>query len=253
MVEMTFLRYIHKNTVLHRMDARLKLVCMLLLSLAAGFASEWQHYAALLLVLLSALLFAKLPFTALLKDMRFFGIIILLVIIVNAFNIPGDPIPNFPFTSISTQGVIAGLRFAGRLIIIIMVCTVMTGTTPLTTFKNAVEWYLRPIPFISEVRIATMISLTFMLIPVIFNNYLEMMNAQKSRCLQLRKNPIKRVNFIVFPLLSRTLRRTEEIVYAMESRCYSEVRTRAIFQSNKSDWLILGICLSVLFFVFYRP
>jgi energy-coupling factor transporter transmembrane protein EcfT len=87
------------------------------------------------------------------------------------------------------------------------------------------------------------------LIPVIFDSYTEMMNAQKSRCVELQKNPIKRVNFIVFPLLSRTLRRTDEIVYAMESRCYSEVRTRAIFKTNKIDWLILTICVAVLFFV----
>lgn len=86
-----------------------------------------------------------------------------------------------------------------------------------------------PVPFIPEVQVATMINLTFLLIPVIFDNYSEMMSAQKSRCIQLRKNPIKRVNFIVFPLLSRTLRRADEIVYAMESRCYCEERTRAIF------------------------
>lgn len=246
---MTFLRYLHKDTVLHRMDARLKLVCILLLSSAAGFASEWQHYLVSLFVLIFALFIARLPFTALLKDMKFFGLIILLVIVVDVFKITGAPIPNSPPPSISIQGASTGLRFAGRLIIIIMVCTVMTGTTPLMTFKNVIEWYLRPIPFIPEARIATMINLTFMLIPVIFNNLMEMLNAQKSRCIELRKNPIKRINFIVFPLLSRTLRRTEEIVYAMEARCYSEVRTRAIFKSKKIDWLILAICLSVFLFV----
>ena len=249
MAEMTFFHYIHKNTVLHRMDGRLKLMCMLLLSLSASFASELQHYLVPLFVVIIALLTAKLPFTTLLKDMNFFGIIILIVILVHAFNTPGDPIPNFPITSISIQGVITGLRFAGRLIIIIMVCAVITGTTPLMTFRKVIEWCLRPIPFVPEVRIATMINLTFALIPVILDNFTEMMNAQKSRCVELRKNPIKRINFIVFPLLSQTLRRADEIVYAMESRCYSEVRTMAIFKSNKIDWLILAICISVLLFV----
>lgn len=169
--------------------------------------------------------------------------------VTNAFTIAGDPVPYFPIESVSMQGVITGLRFAGRLTLIIMICTIVTGTTSLLIFKNVIEWYLRPIPFIPEVRVATMISLTFVLIPVIFDSYTEMMNAQKSRCVELQKNPIKRVNFIVFPLLSRTLRRTDEIVYAMESRCYSEVRTRAIFKTNKIDWLILTICVAVLFFV----
>lgn len=249
MAEITFFHYIHKDTILHRMDGRLKLLCLLLLSLSASFASQLEHYLVLLFVVIFALLIAKLPIKALLKDIKFFGIIILIVFVVNAFNIPGDPIPNFPITSISIQGLITGLRFAGRLTIIIMVCAVITGTTPLITIRNVIEWYLRPIPFVSEVRIATMIKLTFMLIPVIFDNLAEMMNAQKARCVELRKNPIKRINFIVFPLLHQTLRKADEIAYAMESRCYSEVRTKAVFESNKIDWLLLAVCISVFLFV----
>ncbi|MFY9141172.1 MAG: energy-coupling factor transporter transmembrane protein EcfT [Thermacetogeniaceae bacterium] len=249
MAEITFFHYIHKDTVLHRMDGRLKLICLLLLSLSASFASKLEHYLVLLFVVIFALLIAKLPIKALLKDIKFFGIIILIVIVVDAFNIPGDPIPYFPVTSISTKGLITGLRFAGRLTIIILVCAVITGTTSLMTLRNVVEWFLRPIPFVPEVRIATMISLTFTLIPVIFDNLAEMMYAQKARCVELRKNPIERINFIVFPLLSQTLRKADEIVYAMEARCYSEVRTRAVFKTNKIDWLLLAICISVFLFV----
>lgn len=243
---MTFFHYMHKDTVLHRMDARLKLPCMLLLSLSASLATEWWHYLAPLALTAAAFAVAKLPLTALLKDMRFFAIICLSVLAADAFAITGDPIPHCPVAGISVQGVLTGLRFAGRLILILMACTVMAGTTSLLDFKNAIEWYLRPIPFLPEVRVATMVNLTFTLIPVIFDSYAEMMDAQKSRCAQLRKNPIKRVYFIVFPLLGRTLRRADEIVYAMESRCYSEVRTRAVFQTNKADWMILAACVAVL-------
>jgi len=249
MAQVTFFHYIHKDTALHRMDGRLKLLCMLLLSLSASFAYEWQHYLAPLCLVAAALIAAKLPIVALLKDMRFFAVIISIVFATNALTIAGDPIPGFFIESVSMQGVVRGLRFAGRLVLIIMVCTVVTGTTSLQTFKNVIEWCLRPIPFIPEARVATMISLTFVLIPVIFDSYAEMMSAQKSRCIELRKNIIKRLNFIVFPLLDRTLRRADEIVHAMESRCYSETRTGALFKTNKADWLILAICVAVLFFV----
>ena len=75
------------------------------------------------------------------------------------------------------------------------------------------------------------------------------MNAQKSRCVELRKNPVKRVGFLAIPLLSRALGRADEIVYAMESRCYSEQRTRALFKTNKIDWLVFALCLAMLVFV----
>lgn len=249
MASVTFFHYIHKDTVLHRMDARLKLPCMLLLSLSASLATEWRHYLAPLALTAAALAIAKLPLLTLLKDMRFFAVILLFVLTADAFTIAGDPIPHCPVAGISMQGTVTGLRFAGRLILILMACTVMAGTTSLLAFQNAIEWYLRPIPFLPEVRIATMVNLTFVLIPVIFDSYTEMMDAQKSRCAELRKNPIKRIYFIVFPLLGRTLRRADEIVYAMESRCYSEIRTRAVFKANKVDWVFLAACVAALVFV----
>ena len=249
MAGVTFFHYIHKDTVLHRMDGRLKLLCMLLLSVSSSLASRPLHYIIPLCFIVLALSAAKLPVPALLKDMKFFAVFIIIVLASNAFSIPGDPIPGFPVRSVSMQGVIAGLHFAGRLILIIMACTVMTATTSLLTLKNVIEWYLRPIPFIPEVRAATMINLTFVMIPVIFDSYTEIMNAQKSRCVESRKNPVKRVSFIALPLLSRTLRRSDEIVYAMESRCYSETRTRAVFKTNKADWLVLAVCLGVFLFV----
>lgn len=251
MAQVTFFHYMHKDTVLHRMDGRLKLLCMLLMSLSASLATDWWHYFAALVLAAFALVISKLPIFALLKDMRFFAVIILIVFITNAFTIKGDPLPYFPIRGVSVQGIIMGLRFAGRLILIIMVCTIMTGTTSLFTFRNVVEWYLRPVPFIPEVRVATMINLTFVLLPVIFDSCTEMMNAQKSRCVELRKNPFKKVNFIVFPLLTRTLQRADEIVYAMESRCYSEVRTRAVFKTSLVDWCIFAVCASLLFIVIF--
>ena len=64
MAEITFFHYIHKDTILHRMDGRLKLLCLLLLSLSASFASQLEHYLVLLFVVIFALLIAKLPIKA---------------------------------------------------------------------------------------------------------------------------------------------------------------------------------------------
>ncbi|MDR1603640.1 MAG: energy-coupling factor transporter transmembrane protein EcfT [Gracilibacteraceae bacterium] len=253
MAPVTFFHCIPRDTLLHRMDARLKLLCLVLLSVAVSFAVAPAHYLAALCAVMAALFTAELPLPALLKDMKIFGVIIAIVLVVDAFSIPGPPIPNFPVPGVSLPGVVTGLRFAGRLTIIIMACAVMTGTTSLLTFKNVVEWYLRPVPFIPEARVAMMINLTFVFIPLIFDQYVEMMSAQKARCADLRKNPIRRISFIVLPLLSRTLRRTDEIVYAMEARCYSETRTRPRFKTHPADWLILAAAAAALVFILYYP
>ena len=228
------------------MDARLKLLCMLLLSVAATFASSVYEFAFLTLALLGLIGFARLPFGALLKDMRLFAILILALIIANAFFVPGNPLPYLPIPGVSQEGLVTGLNFAWRLTLILMICMVMTGTTSLLTFKNVVEWYLRPIPLVPAARVATMMNLTFVLFPVIFDKYADMMAAQKARCVELRKNKIKRVMLTAVPLLSQTLRKADEIVYAMEARCYSEDRTQAVFETKPQDWLFTTVCVCIL-------
>lgn len=231
------------------MDGRLKLLCLLLLSVAAGLASEWQHYLALLGVAVSALAAAKLPVWALLRDWRFFAVMAALILVANAFFIPGDPVPFFPFAAVSRQGLVAGLRFAGRLLLAVMICSVVMGTTPLARLRDALEWCLRPVPLVPAARVAMMMNLTFVFVSVIMDNYVEMVCAQKSRCVESCKNPLKRIKYLVLPLLTQTMMRTDEIVYALEARCYSEVRTPASFGTCRADWLVAGVCLGVLAFV----
>ena len=194
---------------------------MLLLTISASLISNWHHYILLMIVSVSSLIISKLPVITIFKEMKFFTILLIIIFLLS------------------------GWLFAGRLILMLMIGIVMTGTTSLSTLKNAIEWYLRPIPFVPEVRIAMMINLTFVLIPVIFDNYIEMMNAQKSRGIELSKNPILRVKFIALPLLEQTLRRADEIACAMESRCYTYIRTKPTFKTNHLDWLILTMCIVV--------
>jgi energy-coupling factor transporter transmembrane protein EcfT len=77
-----------------------------------------------------------------------------------------------------------------------------------------------------------------------------MREAQGARCVELRRNPVKRLSFLVFPFFGRTLRRADEMVWAMEARCYAEERTRVVFQARKRDWGITAACGAVLGCVF---
>ncbi|MCL2337961.1 MAG: energy-coupling factor transporter transmembrane protein EcfT [Firmicutes bacterium] len=252
MAEMTFFHYFPRDSLIHRMDARLKLLCMILLSVAATLAGTVTEFAFLTFVLGGAICLARLPVVALLKDMRLFALLILLLVAANAFFVPGRPLPYLSIPGVSQEGLVMGLRFAWRLLLILMVCMVMTGATSLLTFKNVVEWYLRPVPLVPAARVATMMNLTFVLFPVIFDTYAEMRAAQKARCIETRKNIIKRVMFTVAPLLSQTLRKADEIAYAMEARCYTEERTRAVFRTKAQDWVLTAVCLVICLAVALR-
>lgn len=251
MAELTVFHYLHKKTLLHRMDGRIKLMCMILFSVAASFASARHDFIILTMTLLTALFMAQLPVVTLLKELKYFAFLIVLVVVVHSFSIPGTPLADCPVPGVTVEGITSGLFFAWRLLLIIAICVIFTGTTSLATLKNVIEWFLRPIPFIPAPRVAVMINLTFILIPLILDQASEIITAQKARCIEGRNNPIKRIMFIAFPLLVQTFRRTDEMALAMEARCYSEDRTRAVFTTAPTDWFILAFSLLVSSLVFF--
>lgn len=249
MAEITLFHYIPKKTIIHQMDGRLKLVCMILFTMAAGFARNLYDLAILTSVLFMIYMAAGLSVKRFMIELKYFFILAGIIIGAHSFTVPGTAIPGFPIQGITWEGLNSGLLLSWRLIVMIFIGAIMTGTTSLLQFKNAVEWFLRPLPFIPEARVATMFSLTFVLIPLILDQISEMMDAQKSRCIDGRKDPVTRILFLVRPLLFHAFMRAEEIVQAMESRCYSEIRTKPKFKSTLNDWLVLAFSIFICFII----
>jgi len=251
MAELNIFHYIPQKSIVHNMDGRIKLICMILFTVAAGIATRILDLTILTFILLIALIVSKLPIKNLLTEIRYYLFLIGIIVVVNSFSVPGTPITSIPIRGLTWEGLNSGLIYGWRLILIILICTILTGTIPLSILRNVIEWFLAPIPFVPEARVATMFSLTFVLIPLVFDQASEMREAQKARCIEGRKNPLARVIFLLFPLLLHTFMRADELVLAMESRCYSEVRTKAVFKTNINDWLLLifsGFICSMIFF-----
>jgi energy-coupling factor transporter transmembrane protein EcfT len=225
---------------------------MIVFTMAAGFANKTFDLVALTSVLIIVYITAGLSVKNFINEIRYFLILIGIIMIAHSFTIPGTAITGLPIRGMTWEGLSSGVFFGWRLILMILIGTIMTGTTSLSLLKNVIEWFLRPIPFIPEARVATMFSLTFVLIPLVFDQASEMLEAQKSRCIDERKNLINRILFLAGPLLFHTFMRVDEIVQAMESRCYSEVHTKTIFKTTLKDWVLLSCSVFVCFSIFYR-
>ena len=94
-----------------------------------------------------------------------------------------------------------------------------------------------------------MISLSLNFMPVILKQFNEISDAQKARCADLEKNPVKRIIRLVLPLLKKTFLSADSLIYAMESRCYSDDRTDPEFalSGNEASFLtgtiVISLCL----------
>ncbi len=257
MAELNIFHYMPKKSpparaLIHDMDGRIKLLCMILYTITVTLTTGGFDLTILTSVLAIGLIGSGLPVKRLVSEIKYFLFFIIIIIVFRSWSVPGTPVPYLPIHGFSWEGLVSGLFFGWKLILIIGICAVLTGTTSLASLKNVIEWCLRPIPFIREARVATMFSLTFVLIPLIFDQAAEMLDAQKARGIENRKNPVLRISFLALPLLLQTFRRADEMVLAMESRCYSEERTPAYFQTNFKDWLVLGFTGFICALVFFR-
>jgi len=86
-----------------------------------------------------------------------------------------------------------------------------------------------------------MIGLTINFLPLLFDQANEILSAQKARGIEKQKNPIKRIRFLIYPLLVKTFQRVDEMAFAMEARCYTGNRTKKKVAITQQDWMMLLI------------
>ncbi len=239
------------NSSLHCLDTRCKffLVCMMSLSiLNAGFSACF----ICLLVLFFFLRQIRLPMGQVLKQLRYFIVFLIFILLARALTIPGDPLFSAYELTISAQGLHQGGLVALRFFLVMVTGLIFSATTRSASLKNAAQWYLKPIPFVPEKRVAVMISLSLSFLPLILQQAQETRNAINSRCGNLEKNPVKRFVRLTLPLLKKTFLSADHLILAMEARCYSEERTDPEFEPSGRETLFiitgLGFFLCMLFF-----
>ncbi len=232
------------RSCLHRLDARVKLLALMLvslLSLGAGCVS----LAALSILLIVLAADCGLSLFRLARELRYFFFLLLLVFAARSLSTPGEAIWQWHMISVTREGLSAGILMCWRLAIVIVTGLLLVIATRTSRITGAVRWYLGPIPFINETRVALMMGLVVRFIPGLLVRAGETADAQRARCVENRKNPIYRLRVLVIPLLRNTFLEAEELVQAMEARGYTGQRTEPEFTLHRGDWIALA-CLGFL-------
>ncbi len=238
MDKIVFFHYQYKNTIIHNLDSRIKILIMLVLSISINLLnSNIYSYSVVFAYVLFMIIVSKLPILTLLKNLRMFLMIIIFILFFNAIKI--SSIHDIQF---SYDGFIQGLLFSSKLLLILSLTTAITSTFSLIAFRDTIEWYLSFIKFINAKRIAMMINMTFIFIPIIFDKYIEIRNAQISRCIDARKKPIQKIVLITVALLNSVIRQSDEIAFAMEARNYNEEASNISFDKPKASDFVMLIC-----------
>jgi len=238
--------YIEGDSILHQLDTRCKffIICIIsIFMLSAKLPTSLLYFIILLFFLKNT----GLNIFATLKSIKYFLFLLLFVFAARALTTEGETIFSFFNISITKQGLNEGFLVAFKFFLIMLTGLIISLTTKPSSVKGAVQWFFKPVPLIPEKRVGVMISLALKFMPLILKQSGEISNARKARCGDLEKNPVKKIIGLVLPLLKKTFLSADNLVLAMESRCYDDERTDPEFKpSGKENLFLAGsffVCL----------
>ncbi len=260
MNDITFGQYFPAKSPIHRMDARFKLVELIVLIVFAFLTKSVLSAVAMGFCTLVIILLTRVPLRMFLRSMKAIWFIILLTSALNIFYFPGTVIWSWWKLSVSFEGIRQSCLIALRLVCLMSLSSVLTFTSTPTELTGAIESLLSPLRLVGVKphELAMMMSIALRFVPTLMEETQKIMSAQKARGADLESGGIfKRVGAlvpIIVPLFVSAFRRAYDLALAMETRCYTDGKGRTRLNEPKArfgDWfsllVVAGICAGVIY------
>lgn len=255
MRDITLGQYINGDSIIHRLDPRLKLLATVLFIVFLFLIKSpvVMFIMALLLMLLYRLL--KIPIKLLLSSVKPVLPIILFTSFLNMFFVKGEPLFTIGRFSISDKGVLFAFMLSTRIVVLLAGSSLLTYTTTPIQLTGAIESLFSPLlRFGFPVHeLAMMMTIALRFIPTLLNETDKIISAQKSRGADMESGNfiqrIKALSPVLIPLFVSAFRRADELALAMECRCYNatEKRTRLhALHYTKKDVVAAAVCILCL-------
>ncbi|MCR5254650.1 MAG: energy-coupling factor transporter transmembrane protein EcfT [Acetatifactor sp.] len=258
--DITIGQYYQTDSIIHRMDPRVKLAGTLLFIISLFCFDNYAGYAVAAIFLAIVIKLSRVPFKFMIKGMKAIVMILLITVIFNLFLTPGEVIFSFWKISVTKEGLATAATMAVRLIFLIIGSSVMTLTTTPNNLTDGLEKALNPMKKIKVPvhEIAMMMSIALRFIPILLEETDKIMKAQLARGADFESgNIFKRAKALVpilVPLFISAFRRANDLAMAMEARCYRGGDGRTKMKPliyRKADYigyvcLLLYMVLSIL-------
>ena len=224
--DITLGQYYQTESVIHRLDPRVKLGGTLLFIISLFFFQNYLGYAVAALFLALVIRLSKVPFKFMVRGMKSIIFLLLLTVVFNLFLTPGTPLITLWKLTITQEGLKLALTMAIRLVMLIIGSSIMTLTTTPNNLTDGMEKMMRPLRVfkVPVHEVAMMMSIALRFIPILLEETDKIMKAQIARGADFESgNLIKRAKALVpllVPLFISAFRRANDLAMAMEARCY---------------------------------
>jgi len=230
----TFGQYIPGNSLVHSLDPRTKLFCVVIMMTAVLAVNTFIGVMITALFTGIFLVLTRVPVTIYLRGMRPLIILVVITAAFQLFLIPGEVLWRWWVFSITDNGIKMAALMSYRLFMVFVLAQLLTVTTSPLQLTDGLERILRPLARVGfpAHELAMIMTIALRFIPTLIEETDKIMSAQKARGADLESGGlmqrIRALIPIIVPLFVSSFRRAFDLATAMECRCYrgGEGRTR---------------------------
>lgn len=264
---MAILDYQYKETYLHRIDPRIKLILLVLATVVVFMLDNFYVLAGLFMLVICLWKTARLPLKKILGYMKFLLSMVALLVVMQALFYSSGPDPRvlvhpifpagFPLVGgtghIYLDGILFGLLLGLRLLTLVCLMPIFIMTTTISsTALGLVKLGL-------NYKYAYMATTALNLIPGLQEEAKTVMDAQKMRGFRVFEEgrfwqKMRAYGSLVVPLVVGAMRRAQLMGVAMEARAFGVYKTRTYRRDlsfRRADGLVFFLSLGLMIFLVY--
>lgn len=252
--------YIETYSLIHRLNAKVKFIGLVLLMIVGFMNIDIDAYIVLSIFTCVLFIMIRLP-------LREYGQIIKPIIyfvsFIAIFNIlfsttSGRIYFQFWFIKISDGSIISAFQYSYRIALIFLLGSVFSITTKPLDFAYGFEDLLKPLKRlrIPVAEIALMLSLTLRFIPILFEESQVIQKAQMARGADLEhgslKAKMKGLVAMLIPMFIVSFMKADKMALAMEARGFTSASQRTRYQLSKlqrTDYIAFFLVFLVVVFI----
>ena len=261
--EITLGQYYRTESVIHRLDPRVKLATTFIFIISLFLVKNYVGYLIAGLFLVACIKLSNVPVKFIFRGMKAIFFLLFITMLFNLFLTPGTPLIRFWKLTVTYEGLKMAIMMAIRLVFLITGSSIMTLTTTPNNLTDGLERLLRPLKLfhVPVHEISMMMSIALRFIPILLEETDKIMKAQMARGADFDTGSLidraKSLVPLLVPLFISAFRRALDLAMAMEARCYrgGEGRTKMkplIYQNRDRIAYLIVIAYFVAIIIFGR-
>lgn len=222
-------RYWPGSSPVHRMDARVKLVLLLVFIVSVFIVREKDFWGLAVCAVFTGVFYvlASIPYSAALKSIAPLAFIVVITALLNVFFVhDGTVVLSWGFVSITDEGLWKAAFVSCRLLLLLLGMSLLTLSTAALDITDAFERLLSCFTRIGLPvhELAMIMGIALRFLPQFVMELQTIYRAQISRGAAFAAHPFKgglsAAGSLIIPLFASAFRHAETLSLAMEARCY---------------------------------